>query len=81
MEEWVGVGGENVYEGGGRRWECEVGGEGRCGAALGAGCVCGVKCRRDGAHVLSCAFCIRDGVHVFGLGFASGCSCGVFVCK
>lgn len=44
VEEWVGVGGENVYEGGGWGWECEVGGEGRCGAALGAGCVCGVKC-------------------------------------
>ena len=52
------------------RWVLGVGGEGEV-------------CRRDRGHVLSCAFCIRDGgacVWV-GVGNASGCSCGVFVCK
>lgn len=55
------------------------GGEGRCGAR----CVWGEVCRRDRGRVLSCAFCIGDGgacVWV-GVGNASGCRCGVFVCK
>lgn len=63
-------GGENVYEGGGRRWECAGGGEGSCGVALGAGCVWGVK-RAAGIGGVSCVvpFTFGMAVRVFGLGW------------